>query len=141
MALKRAFGVCLLGTGGQPGGIGAGAPNLIYFGDFDDIFASLFALVSLSSAQIAIGTDRWPGLGSRKARAAMRARTGSPTWRVLGRVSILSSLDASATNYADSISALTLTSTSRGVRGCLAAQSLVGLGGRMLDNVVGDSEQ
>ena len=38
VALKRAFGVGLLGAGGRPGGIGAGAPEPAYF---DDIFASL----------------------------------------------------------------------------------------------------
>ena len=45
VALKRAFGVGLLGAGGQPGGIGAGAPNLIYF---DDISANLSSALIFS---------------------------------------------------------------------------------------------
>ena len=45
VALKRAFGVGLLGAGGQPGGIGAGAPEPDYF---DDILASLSSAFNFS---------------------------------------------------------------------------------------------
>ena len=45
VALKRAFGVGLLGAGGRPGGIGAGAPNLNYF---DDISANLSSAFNFS---------------------------------------------------------------------------------------------